>query len=221
MEKGRQQRWVRFSWRAHRTAELQPRRPASRLASGGSLRVPLGVDLGPLLPGDARSRRRPRHLLRGGVDHDGAGGGDHATCGSGSLVYCMAYRHPAVLANAMVTVDHVSGGRMELGLGAGWSQIEFDAYGIPFLADQGSSRPARRRRADHSRPVHARRRRRFAASTTRSPRRAAIRSRCSSVRASGSVAWGRSGCCAWWRSTPTAGTCRSSARSCFSKRTRC
>jgi F420-dependent oxidoreductase-like protein len=51
----------------------------------------------------------------------------------GSLVYCAAYRHPAVLANAMVTVDHVSGGRMELGLGAGWSQIEFDAYGIPFL----------------------------------------------------------------------------------------
>ncbi|HVM95327.1 MAG TPA: LLM class flavin-dependent oxidoreductase, partial [Candidatus Acidoferrales bacterium] len=43
----------------------------------------------------------------------------------GSLVYCMAYRHPAVLANAMVTVDHVSGGRLELGLGAGWSQIEF------------------------------------------------------------------------------------------------
>lgn len=51
----------------------------------------------------------------------------------GSLVYCMAYRHPAVLANALVTVDHVSAGRMEVGLGAGWSQIEFDAYGIPFL----------------------------------------------------------------------------------------
>ena len=51
----------------------------------------------------------------------------------GSLVYCMAYRHPAVLANAMVTIDHLSGGRLELGLGAGWSQLEFDAYGIPFL----------------------------------------------------------------------------------------
>ncbi len=51
----------------------------------------------------------------------------------GSLVYCMAYRHPAVLAKAMATVDHISGGRMELGLGAGWSQMEFDAYGIPFL----------------------------------------------------------------------------------------
>jgi F420-dependent oxidoreductase-like protein len=51
----------------------------------------------------------------------------------GSLVFCIGYRHPAVLANAMATIDHLSGGRMELGLGAGWSQIEFDAYGIPFL----------------------------------------------------------------------------------------
>ncbi|MCX8073122.1 MAG: TIGR03560 family F420-dependent LLM class oxidoreductase [Candidatus Binatia bacterium] len=51
----------------------------------------------------------------------------------GCLVFCMAYRHPAVLANALATLDHVSGGRVEAGLGAGWSQIEFDAYGIPFL----------------------------------------------------------------------------------------
>lgn len=51
----------------------------------------------------------------------------------GCLVFCVAYRHPAVLANALATIDHVSGGRVEAGLGAGWSQIEFDAYGIPFL----------------------------------------------------------------------------------------
>ncbi len=51
----------------------------------------------------------------------------------GCLVFCMAYRHPAVLANAAVTIDHVSGGRLELGLGCGWSQAEFEAYGIPFL----------------------------------------------------------------------------------------
>ncbi len=51
----------------------------------------------------------------------------------GCLVFCMAYRHPAVLANAMATLDHISGGRAEIGLGAGWSQIEFEAYGIPFL----------------------------------------------------------------------------------------
>lgn len=51
----------------------------------------------------------------------------------GCLVFCMAYRHPAVLANAMATLDHISDGRVEIGLGAGWSQMEFEAYGIPFL----------------------------------------------------------------------------------------
>lgn len=50
----------------------------------------------------------------------------------GSLVYCAAYRHPAVLANAIVTIDHLSGGRAAMGLGAGWAKFEFDAYGIPF-----------------------------------------------------------------------------------------
>jgi alkanesulfonate monooxygenase SsuD/methylene tetrahydromethanopterin reductase-like flavin-dependent oxidoreductase (luciferase family) len=37
-----------------------------------------------------------------------------------------------VLANAAVTIDHLSGGRLELGLGAGWHQAEFDGYGLPF-----------------------------------------------------------------------------------------
>jgi F420-dependent oxidoreductase-like protein len=50
----------------------------------------------------------------------------------GSLVYCVGYRHPAVLAKALATIDHVSNGRADIGLGAGWSQVEYDAYGIPF-----------------------------------------------------------------------------------------
>jgi F420-dependent oxidoreductase-like protein len=50
----------------------------------------------------------------------------------GSLVYCAGYRHPAVLANAITTIDHLSGGRAELGLGAGWAQPEYEAYGIDF-----------------------------------------------------------------------------------------
>ena len=50
----------------------------------------------------------------------------------GSLVYSIGYRHPAVLANAMATLDHLAGGRVTLGLGAGWHQTEYDAYGIPF-----------------------------------------------------------------------------------------
>lgn len=51
----------------------------------------------------------------------------------GCLVYCVPYRHPAVLAKSLITIDHVSGGRMECGLGAGWHQQEFAAHGIPFL----------------------------------------------------------------------------------------
>jgi alkanesulfonate monooxygenase SsuD/methylene tetrahydromethanopterin reductase-like flavin-dependent oxidoreductase (luciferase family) len=50
----------------------------------------------------------------------------------GSLVYCAGFRHPAVLANAAVTIDHLSGGRLELGLGAGWHQAEFQGYGLSF-----------------------------------------------------------------------------------------
>jgi alkanesulfonate monooxygenase SsuD/methylene tetrahydromethanopterin reductase-like flavin-dependent oxidoreductase (luciferase family) len=52
----------------------------------------------------------------------------------GSLVYSTGYRHPAVLANAAATIDHLSDGRLELGLGAGWHKWEYEAYGIPFEA---------------------------------------------------------------------------------------
>src|SRR5689334_5654676 len=48
----------------------------------------------------------------------------------GVQVTGMIYRHPAVLANMAATVDIISGGRLEVGLGAGWNQLECDAYGI-------------------------------------------------------------------------------------------
>ena len=48
----------------------------------------------------------------------------------GSMVNGMHYRHPAVTANMAATVDHVSGGRLNLGMGAGWNLEESDAYGI-------------------------------------------------------------------------------------------
>jgi alkanesulfonate monooxygenase SsuD/methylene tetrahydromethanopterin reductase-like flavin-dependent oxidoreductase (luciferase family) len=42
------------------------------------------------------------------------------------------YRHPAVLAKAAVTVDHLSGGRLEFGIGAGWAENEHTMLGLPF-----------------------------------------------------------------------------------------
>jgi alkanesulfonate monooxygenase SsuD/methylene tetrahydromethanopterin reductase-like flavin-dependent oxidoreductase (luciferase family) len=50
----------------------------------------------------------------------------------GCLVYSAGYRHPAVLANSGVAIDHLSGGRLEMGLGTGWHQTEYEAYGLPF-----------------------------------------------------------------------------------------
>lgn len=50
----------------------------------------------------------------------------------GSLVYSIGYRHPAVIAKAVTAIDQLSGGRAELGLGAGWAEVEYRAYGIDF-----------------------------------------------------------------------------------------
>jgi F420-dependent oxidoreductase-like protein len=55
---------------------------------------------------------------------------ERVTCGS--LVYSAGYRHPAVLANAMATLDQCSNGRIVLGLGGGWLQNEYDRYGLRF-----------------------------------------------------------------------------------------
>jgi F420-dependent oxidoreductase-like protein len=50
----------------------------------------------------------------------------------GTLVSPTTFRFPALLANAAATADHVSGGRIELGIGAGWMEREHRAFGFPF-----------------------------------------------------------------------------------------
>jgi alkanesulfonate monooxygenase SsuD/methylene tetrahydromethanopterin reductase-like flavin-dependent oxidoreductase (luciferase family) len=50
----------------------------------------------------------------------------------GTLVSPATFRHPSELAKVVTTVDHVSGGRVELGMGTGWLEAEHRAYGFPF-----------------------------------------------------------------------------------------
>jgi alkanesulfonate monooxygenase SsuD/methylene tetrahydromethanopterin reductase-like flavin-dependent oxidoreductase (luciferase family) len=50
----------------------------------------------------------------------------------GALVYCVAYRNPGLHAKSLTTIDHLSGGRVDCGLGAGWHEIEAQAFGYDF-----------------------------------------------------------------------------------------
>ncbi len=62
--------------------------------------------------------------------------------GLGPLVACTAFHRPGVLARMAAAVDELSGGRLVVGLGAGWNEVEFRAFGIPFEDRIGRFREA-------------------------------------------------------------------------------
>jgi F420-dependent oxidoreductase-like protein len=75
------------------------------------------------------------HAERGSLDAWGTVSALCAVTGRlrfGTLVSPATFRHPSVLAKAVVTADHISGGRIELGIGAGWKREEWEAYGYDF-----------------------------------------------------------------------------------------
>src|SRR5207244_7945002 len=50
----------------------------------------------------------------------------------GPLVACAAFHPPGLIAKMAATIDEISGGRFVLGLGAGWNEVEYNAFGIPY-----------------------------------------------------------------------------------------
>ncbi len=74
----------------------------------------------------ARSRTSKRSHALGALAADT----QHARLGC--LVFYVGYRNPGLLAKAAITIDHISGGRFELGLGGGWHEWEATAYGYDF-----------------------------------------------------------------------------------------
>ena len=73
----------------------------------------------------------------------------------GSLVYSAGYRHPAVLANAIATLDQIADGRVVLGLGGGWLQQEYDVYGMHYGTPGRTAAHAQRVHPMRARPAHA------------------------------------------------------------------
>ena len=79
-----------------------------------------------------------------GVDAAGRDCGETERIRLGILVTSNTFRHPALLLKQAVTVDHISGGRLTLGIGTGWHADEHRRYGIDLPPRRSGSTGSRR-----------------------------------------------------------------------------
>ena len=115
--------------RAGRRDDDRPAVPGDprRRAGGGGVRARLDLGLRPpAVPLRRRNDGHPR-VLDGPVR---ARRGD-VRVELGTIVMCTGFRNPALLAKMAATLDHISGGRLILGIGCGWHDPEFEAFGFP------------------------------------------------------------------------------------------
>ena len=120
----------------------------------------------------------------------------------GQMCTCMGYRNPAYLAKVAATADIVSGGRVEMGIGAGWYEHEWNAYGYGFPTAGRAARRCSTRACRSCASSGRAARPRWSASTTRCAARSAARFPCRTAGSRcGSPAAGRRRRCGSRRST--------------------
>ena len=98
---------------------------AARAAEAENLEVWLAGQMLPMHDSQARTALEPLTLM-------GAVAATTATCRLGFMVLAAPYLPPLYLAKALLTLDEISGGRLEAGIGAGWREEEFEALNVPF-----------------------------------------------------------------------------------------
>src|SRR5262245_1304976 len=81
-------------------------------------------------PASGEARQPPQHLAP--ITAMAVAAAVTETLRIGCRVFCVDYHVPAVLAKEAATLDLLSDGRLEFGIGAGWSEGEYDAMGVPF-----------------------------------------------------------------------------------------
>jgi alkanesulfonate monooxygenase SsuD/methylene tetrahydromethanopterin reductase-like flavin-dependent oxidoreductase (luciferase family) len=98
----------------------------ARRAEAGGFETMFRSDHYASFPGDSGQDTTDAWVVLAGLARE------TSTIGLGTLVSPVTFRHPGNLAKLVTTVDHMSGGRLEVGVGAGWNEADHEPLGLPF-----------------------------------------------------------------------------------------